>query len=488
MAGTSTDGAGISSGIGTGEAQVFPRFQDPYADERFKLGYAKKKEEEVNLKNAFGQIPSMKEIDIWEKHQPYFAQKRNELFDIVKQNAQALKKGDPEATIKFQQAYNDFLSDANLSKGIKQDVLKAATLQAANPDKYRQESHDYLENFTGLDDKGNFSPFDWSQIKENPNLNKYIKDYTEPEARELRRKTKGFYTNDQGQVVNTDREYFDEKMADAQAKTHWDADPNLRDDAAYEFSHLPGAQQQQYGDPYKYFQTLNRRNVFSEGGSSYAGQAGGGGYDKETLNNLLTTTKDFNVNTGETYGSKAGYTQTGTMVGYVPPTKPISAATVSSPDVWDMDKGEFLKSPGVQQVTLAGLASVPVLTEDGAKQTGSKVGSPATKEFLANLEKAGKNKADYIRYETKAHATYGSPVEIKEGVNKGQITTQDRNVLYPASSVANSFNAQDKGLYQAAEANTKRLNEELKKGTAGTSGTTNTATGITDVSSIFEKK
>jgi len=198
------EGSEISKGIGTGEAQVFKPYQSPYAG----IASKRKKAEDERMKEIF-KLTALDKIDIFIKQQTLFGEKQQEIKDYVLKNVDALRKGDPQATMGIQELVANYKNDAEISKGIKEDFTNTFNQVYQNQEKYdAEEAFDYLNSFTGYDDNKQLVGLDKSKISQKFDLQKDFEDNLLNSLQEMKEKGKTVWTNPDGSVGTLEREEF----------------------------------------------------------------------------------------------------------------------------------------------------------------------------------------------------------------------------------------------------------------------------------------
>lgn len=169
------DASNISSGIGTGQAQVFKPYDSSSYFER--LGAKKEQQALKKQKQEEGiykQLAPLDKIDIFFRDQPKFDQLIGDLRKSTRQNIDKLRSGDPEATMNWQNQLQDIFNEANLSKNTREQYEKVGNIVAQNPDKYDPDTQTYLSDFADKNNIGNYN-FDPTKIVQYVDLGSDIK-------------------------------------------------------------------------------------------------------------------------------------------------------------------------------------------------------------------------------------------------------------------------------------------------------------------------
>ena len=200
-------------GIGQGAAQVFEplksNYNDIYAAQQRRAAVRQKQEE-----NVYKNLPHLDKIDILPQQQALFAQKQQEIYDFAKANIDKLRKGESGATMEFQQKLSKFQNDAMISKGLKEQYAKL--LSPDTIDKLSDEAIDYLDSYTGYDEKtGEFQPLDVRKLKKKVDWVKHADEHIKvnPVTRSVER-----YDPSTGQVTSSDTTKTPEAQLEQQMK------------------------------------------------------------------------------------------------------------------------------------------------------------------------------------------------------------------------------------------------------------------------------
>lgn len=128
----------IASGqqIGEGWAQVFKPYEDKYADKINELTVKKKEEQDKTAKGIASSLGALDKIDILPGDQKMFADMQKDIYDYSQKNIDALRKGDPDATMNFQRKLTDYQNKAAHSKDYREQNDKIGFHISTNSDKF----------------------------------------------------------------------------------------------------------------------------------------------------------------------------------------------------------------------------------------------------------------------------------------------------------------------------------------------------------------
>lgn len=143
--------ANISSGIGTGEAQVFRPYESNYGAKAYDIYQQKEDVRRKRESDVYNDLGKVKVEGIFFKHQPVFAQKQKDLYEYVKNNIDALRKGDADKTIEYQQMLTKLGTDIGLSKEASKEYVDIFKEYSNNQGKYDDNVMDELNKFGGYD-------------------------------------------------------------------------------------------------------------------------------------------------------------------------------------------------------------------------------------------------------------------------------------------------------------------------------------------------
>ncbi len=113
---------------------------------------AKLKREQAIQDDVNANLAKMGQIAIMPKDQALFAQDATKIRDHVKQNIDALKNGDVNAMMQFQQMYGDYMTKAEQSKNFREKWEENGQMIAKEPDSYDQEvKNAHMERASSID-------------------------------------------------------------------------------------------------------------------------------------------------------------------------------------------------------------------------------------------------------------------------------------------------------------------------------------------------
>ena len=164
------DSAAISSGIGTGEAQVFKPVED-YLGEAVKLAAEKKKESAANKAKAMDLMAKLGEKHIWtQRDGAAFAKKQSDLWNQLK----GKDLNDPETMMWLAQQQQELTYLADKSNTDKEQFIKASNLYQASPNKYFNDVPNKLIDYA--DSKNAFGDWNPGWMVEKPDVDLIIKN------------------------------------------------------------------------------------------------------------------------------------------------------------------------------------------------------------------------------------------------------------------------------------------------------------------------
>lgn len=230
------EGLNISSGIGTGAAQVFKPYESNYGAQVASIGQQKRKAQSQREQDVYKGIGDIKMEGIFFKHQPVFAQKQAELKDWTKQNIDALRKGDPTATIEFQNRLTKLGTDIGLSKNVNTGYKEMFGEYIKNQGKYREGVIDYMDEFQGYDPNSDqFEPPDMSKMQMQTDLGADFKSNVLPLLEKAKVEGQISWDNPDGSVTTRKVAELTKKDADALFSSRL-KDPVVFEQAVYDYS------------------------------------------------------------------------------------------------------------------------------------------------------------------------------------------------------------------------------------------------------------
>lgn len=273
------DGINISQGIGSGEAQVFQPFDDTEAMKvRYALNEKKKKEQEDRDKELSKDISSVSSKGIFQPHQQIFKEKIGDFRDYTKKNIDQLRKGDPNATLEWKNKLAQLQTDIDQSNQVRKsydDSVRKLTESERN--NLRGDSLDYAEKFftdpnESYDPENDqFKTFDPNKLKQNVDFQKIVDTELFPHAKSVADANEqgGTYEKD-GVRYNYESQSYPKKMVDKDIENKLLSDPNLYEDATYQFNNAEdklGAK-----NPVEYYQKkygfeIKKQKTTGSGGS-----------------------------------------------------------------------------------------------------------------------------------------------------------------------------------------------------------------------------
>lgn len=379
-----------NSGIGTGEAQVFKPTdsQDIYRALAYKT--ARNKEKAAKQQGIYGTIGKIKEDGIFEKHDAIFAKKQQELYDYTKQNIKKLIDGDPNATIDWQQKVNQLEQDVKLSSNIKKnyDTFVQDALKPGN--KFREESKDYLNDFTGYDEKSDtFYAPDPTKMKVNISYDDHIKKDLQPSIVSMvNENEKGGNTDRNGKNINWTSKSFTLNQAN-QAIADDLKDPIYFEQVHHDWDQDP--EKNKYTDPIDYAQKKYASklviNGYKETGSSGSG-------DSYTDEDISTNPQQINYKTQNFSDPEKVDASTFTTVAKVTHKTPVKVNISLNKDIVPYEGDLSVKESGVVDMDLGETMVVPVYkpgtTQKNSSGKKSLAGSVIPDHDFAGALKDGK--------------------------------------------------------------------------------------------------
>lgn len=229
------EGANISSGIGTGEAQVFrPYDVRPFVEQQQALQMQEEKEKRGREGKVISSLAPLDKIDIFFRDQSLFKNKIGDVRNFAKQNIDALRSGDPTVTMDFQSMLTDIYNEASLSKNARENFEKIAMDVYKNQDKYDESSLEYLDDFTSGKNIGNYQ-FDVTKILPKVDLFNDIKTNVKLNPTETNYE---YIDPSTGNKITTSSKRITPKEADAILEQRLMGDPMLFASATKQYERL----------------------------------------------------------------------------------------------------------------------------------------------------------------------------------------------------------------------------------------------------------
>lgn len=231
-----TDGLNISTGIGQGDAQVIDFGKSNYGAELYKMRNAGNKAKDERESGVYKDIGKVNIDGIFFKHQPVFAQKQAELKQWTKDNIDALRKGDADATIEFQNKLTKLGTDIGLSKNVNQGYKEMFGTWAKDQNKYRDNVPTYMDSFTGYDPQTDqFEVPDMSQLKPQTDLGSDFKTNVLPLLEKANTKGEVSWNNPDGSVSTKKTSELTNEDA-TNILTGRLTDPHIYEQTVYDYS------------------------------------------------------------------------------------------------------------------------------------------------------------------------------------------------------------------------------------------------------------
>ncbi len=210
---------------------------------------AANKEKERNTRgNALNKsVQDLAGIAIHPEHQQAFADEQAKLAKFVNTNIGELRAGDPEATMQYQQMYNNIKTTAELSKNFREQQEKVGLEVAKDPTKYRDESIQYLLGSAKKEDGSLNFELDPSKIRQNVDLINDFRTNVRPIIEDIAKGKSYTYEDAQGNEYTIDKNNFDAKHAEEFLRDRL-KNGVIAEQAAYDFGKLSPEEQGKYSD------------------------------------------------------------------------------------------------------------------------------------------------------------------------------------------------------------------------------------------------
>jgi hypothetical protein len=149
-------------GIGKGEAQVVDLSPlrdaaEKEAQRNFVANQQKEKLAQGREEDVYTQLKGLNKVAIMDRDRPLFAKKQADIYDYVKKNINALRNGDTNKLIEFQNNIGNLYTEAELSKNTREKAEQTgSTILSKGLDNFYPEDIDRYHKFISGGDKGEF--------------------------------------------------------------------------------------------------------------------------------------------------------------------------------------------------------------------------------------------------------------------------------------------------------------------------------------------